>query len=116
MVDFSGQQRLLPGMRPRPEIILFDKKDTKESVTSESNATFVFLRNCENYELKIEGKAAKVMCENCKSLTIEIGRSLVSGTFELLRCRDVFVKLVNECEVRCCLFVFSKCGLFSIML
>ena len=116
MVDFSGQQRLLPGMRPRPEIILVDKKDGKETITSENNATFVFLRNCENYELKIEGKAAKIMCENCKSLTVELGRSLVSGTFELLRCRDAFVKLINECEVRCSLFLLAECEIFTIIL
>ena len=115
MVDFSGQQRLLPGMRPRPEIILVDKKDRKETIKSESNATFVFLKNCENYEVKIEGKAAKIMCENCKFLTVELGRSLVSGTFELLRCRDAFVKLINECEVRC-LFLLAKCEIQYVQL
>lgn len=113
MMDFSGQQRLLPGMRPRPEIILVDKKNGKETVTSKSNSTFIFLRNCENYELKIEGKAAKIMCENCKSVTVELGRSLVSGTFELLRCRDAFIKLINECEVRCCLLLLPKCEISS---
>ena len=100
MVGFSQHQMMLPGMRPRPEKILVDKKDAKENIKSESNATFIFIKGCENYELSIEGKAAKVMCENCANLTVSMEKPLVSGTMELLRSHDVFIKLLDSCEVR----------------
>ncbi len=98
---------MLPGMKPRPKIMITDKSDCKEVIQSEDIATFVFIKNCENYDLKIEGKAAKVMCENCKSICIELEKPLVSGTFELLRTCNAKINISTECEVNFLIRILS---------
>lgn len=99
MADFSAHHKMLPGMKKRPEMILCDKKDAKEDVKSESMATFLFLKNCKNYELNLEGKAAKVMCENCVNLTISLTDPLVSGVLEIFKCSQICVRMTGSCEV-----------------
>lgn len=98
-MDFTMQQRLLPGMKPRPSLILMDKQDLSEVVQSESPATFVFIKNCANYSLQIEGKAAKIMLENCRSVKLDVERSLVSGTLELLRSQNVSIRILDEIPI-----------------
>lgn len=99
MADFSAHHKMLPGMKKRPEMILCDKKDAKEDAKSESMATFLFLKNCKNYELNLEGKAAKVMCENCVNLTISLTDPLVSGVLEIFKCSQICVRMTGSCEI-----------------
>ena len=99
MADFSQHHRLLPGMRPRPEVVLVDKQHSKDDIKSESNATFLFLKNCSNYELNLEGKAAKVMCESCNNLSLIVGDPLVSGMIEVYKCKTVTISLAGSCQV-----------------
>lgn len=114
MADFSELHRMFPGMHKRPETILCDKNNLQEEIKSESNKTFLLLKNCADYELKFEGKAAKIMCENCKNLTVTLTDPLISGLFEVHKSNNVLIKLTKSCEVSFhsyyssfCLFVFS---------
>ena len=94
-----GRSIFLPGMNPRPEKIITDKKDCREEVISESKATFVFVKNCENTEVDVQGKAGKVVCENSKSIVFQINDRLVGGTLELIRSNEVSIKIGDAAEV-----------------
>ena len=99
MADFNQHHMLLPGMKPRPAVVILGKFAGEETLKSESKATFVFLRNCSNFTFNLEGKAAKVMCENCNNVRIMISQSLVTGTMDICNSESVLIKLQQTCQV-----------------
>ena len=94
-----GRGIFLLGMNPRPEKIITDRKDCGEDVISESKAPFVFVKNCENTEFNVQGKAGKVVCENSKSIAFQINDRLVGGTLELICSNEVSIKIGDAAEV-----------------
>ena len=99
MADFNHHHRLLPGMRPRPEVILMDRQNAEEKFKSESSATFLLIKNCSDYKLIWDGKAAKIMCENCKNLKIILSEPPITGTVEVYKSRAVVVGLTQSYQV-----------------
>ena len=99
MAKFNHHHRLLPGMKPRPEVVLVDKNDEEEKLKSESSATFLLIKNCSNYSLIWYGKVAKIMCENCRNLKIVLSESPITGTVEVYKSKTVVVGLTQFCQV-----------------
>ena len=95
---FPGAQAL-PGLSPRPQHHVVGKKGGKEMIDSTSKALFVFVKNCEDMEVEVNGKVGKVTIENGKSLRILVNDHVVSGTLELIRCQNVNLVYGKDAEV-----------------
>eukprot|EP00794_Sanderia_malayensis_P019233 gene19233-21161_t len=98
-MDLSAHHKMLPGMKPRPVLILNEKNNCNEVIQPEENATFVHLKKCENYELKVEGKAAKILCENSKNVSVAVEKTLIGGVFEVLRSQDIKITALEDSEI-----------------
>lgn len=98
---------MLPGLAPRPQHHICDKKDHTEEVESASNALFVFVRNCENTKVNVKGKVGKVTLETTKNIELTLDQRVVSGTLEVIKCENVTIRLINEAEVcHQCVYIY----------
>ena len=80
---------MLPGFNPRPEYLIYDKKNTTENVNSSSKALFVHAKNSESTEINIVGKIGKLTLEKCNSICVVVSETIVGGTLEVIKCTDV---------------------------
>jgi len=90
---------MLPGLSPRPQHHLVNKKDFTEKVESTSNATFVSVRECEKGNIEVTGKVGKISLERSNGLKLSLDNPVVGGVLEVIKCQDVYIRLHQEGEV-----------------
>ena len=102
---------MLPGLSPRPQNHIVQKKDFTEKVESASNATFVSVRECEQGNIEVTGKTGKISLERSSGLKLSIDNRVVGGVLEVIKCQDVYIRLHQEGEVRA-LLIIQSCNFY----
>ena len=91
--------QMMPGLMPRPQHHCVGKKNGVENILSDKSSLFVFIKDCQDFKININGKVGKVTVENCRNLMVSIFDNVVGGTFEMIRCENVSLKFGINAEV-----------------
>jgi len=90
---------MLPGLAPRPQHYILNKKDHNEVVNSTSRSLFVFMKDCTNTQVEVNEKVGKVTLEKCNGVKITVNDRVLGGTLELIRCENIEINYGPNAEI-----------------
>ena len=90
----------------RPSHTVSNKKGEEFELKSGVKGALLFLKDCTDCHASLSEKAAKILVEDCNNLVLDVKSPLLSGTLELVSCKNVVLNLLEGVQVRRGLIIF----------